>query len=152
MNESQLAALTETEEKNLRDWLAHVAKLTIPPVSVTVERRVLVLVLTALADARLEVARLTEELAVMREAVGDAEESIGMIDEQRRSLIHERDQQREDIRRLLRLAQDCMAEAVAFMLALKPEGIVWDWEATERTLEEAAGILADLSAKYPKEE
>ena len=43
-----------------------------------------------LETSRLEVARLTEELAVMREAVGDAEESIGMIDEQRRSLIHER--------------------------------------------------------------
>ena len=43
-----------------------------------------------LETSRLEVSRLTEELAVMREAVGDAEESIGMIDEQRRSLIHER--------------------------------------------------------------
>ena len=54
MNDEQKAALTATEEKNLRDWLDHVARLTIPPVSVTVERRILALVLTALADARLE--------------------------------------------------------------------------------------------------
>ena len=131
MRDAQEAMLTEAEEKNLRDWLDHVARLTIPAISVTVERRILILVLTALADARLEVARLTEErdteqaqVDLLMEAVESSLWNLGQCPSgdhcnhvtrihDRLQTIHEnlltaarkrqaeRDQQREDIRRLV---------------------------------------------------
>ena len=95
MNESQLAALTEEEQ-----WLYRfcstesVSGVSGPHVSVQT-------ILTALADARLEVARLTEErdLAIAHDRqpypTADAYERVCVV----------RDQLREDIRRLVKMLQ-----------------------------------------------
>ena len=90
MNESQLAALTDSERRVLglqkpyvlRDWLVDV--------------------LTALADARLEVARLTEERDALAAAIGAAESNVAQI----ARAEAERDRQREDIRRLMEALDD----------------------------------------------
>ena len=86
MNDEQKAALTATEEKNLRDWLDHVARLTIPPVSVTVERRILALVLTALADARLELQEAKDSRDGFACDLDAAEAEVARLTEERDGL------------------------------------------------------------------
>ena len=86
MNDEQKAALTATEEKNLRDWLDHVARLTIPPVSVTVERRILALVLTALADARLELQKAKDSRDGFACDLDAAEAEVARLTEERDGL------------------------------------------------------------------
>ena len=94
MNDEQLAALTEDEriiERSAR----------LDSVSVMYKAEDVLPLLTALADARLEVARLRETLAAER---ADGNEIYGMNKVRFR-------QQREDIRRLLEVAEAVCAKA-----------------------------------------
>ena len=51
---------------------------------------------------------------------------------------------------LNRVAQDSTAEAVALMLALRLEGVMWDWDSTEATLKKGAAVLALNEAEMLK--
>ena len=100
MNKDQLAALTNTER-----LLEVTAK--------SIGLNGVVALIVSLADARLEVARLTEERAGYKRLALDvreaADEELRQASEIVRVSREERDQQREDIRRLVKMAEDVRA-------------------------------------------
>ena len=141
--------LTEEERDRWLSWAGPAKpEIDILLESLAASRLKVVSLQAALRDSMDYTAQLTEERDDARSRLRLEQASFRACDRFLVAATLERDRQREDIQRLLRVAQDCMAEAVAFTLALKPEGIVWDWEPTEHTLKQAAEALIELKERY----